>query len=41
MAPTKEFMEEFTITVRQLAPNRGVLEFAWGPQMAATTFTVR
>jgi hypothetical protein len=40
MSATPEHVEEFTITVRQSAPNRGALEFAWGNQMATATFVV-
>jgi len=41
MSPTPEHVEEFTIAIRQSAPNRGSLEFAWGPQMATATFIVK
>ena len=41
MAPTPEHIEEFTITVRQLAPSRGAIEIAWGAQMASAAFTVK
>lgn len=41
MAATPEFVEEFTITIRQAAPSRGSIEIAWGSQMAATNFTVK
>lgn len=41
MSPAKEFQEEFTITVRQLAPNRGALEIAWGAQMGSAQFVVK
>ena len=41
MAATPEHVEEFTITVRQSAPSRGALEFAWGAQMATAAFIVK
>jgi len=41
MAPTPEFLEDFTITLRNVAQGRGAIEFAWGPQMATAAFTVR
>lgn len=41
MAPTREHIEEFTISIRQSAPSRGALEFAWGSQMATANFVVR
>lgn len=41
MSATPEHVEEFTINIRQAAPSRGALEFAWGSQMASTNFTVK
>ena len=41
MAPTAEFLEDFTITLRNVAQGRGAIEFAWGSQMATAAFTVR
>jgi len=41
MAPTPEFLEDFTITLRNVAQGRGALEFAWGSHMATAAFTVR
>lgn len=41
MSATPEHVEEFTITIRQAAPSRGSLEFAWGSQMATSNFTVK
>ena len=38
---TPEHVEEFTITIRQLAPSRGALEIAWGNQMATAGFVVK
>ena len=41
MAATPEHVEEYTINVRNLAADRGALEFAWGSQAATAAFTVR
>ena len=41
MAPTPEHVEDFTITLRNVAQGRGAIEFAWGSQMATAAFTVR
>ncbi|HVZ48924.1 MAG TPA: DUF2911 domain-containing protein [Gemmatimonadaceae bacterium] len=41
MSPTKEHVEDFTITIRALGGPRGAFEFAWGDQMATAPFTVR
>ena len=41
MAPTPEHVEDFTITLRNVGPGRGAIEFAWGAQMATAAFTVR
>lgn len=41
MAKTPDHVEDFTITVRNAGPNRGALDFAWGDQVATTSFTVR
>jgi Protein of unknown function (DUF2911) len=41
LSPTPEHVEEFTITLRNLEPRRGAIEFAWGSQMATAMFTVR
>lgn len=41
MAAAPEFVEEYTITIRQLAASRGAIDFAWGPQVATATFDIR
>jgi hypothetical protein len=41
MSPTPEHVEDFTITLRNVGPGRGAIDFAWGAQMATATFTVR
>jgi hypothetical protein len=41
MAATPEHLEDFTITLRNVAQGRGAIEFAWGAQVAAAAFTVR
>lgn len=41
MTATPEHVEDFTITLRNVAQGRGALEFAWGAQVAAAAFTVR
>lgn len=41
MAATPEHLEDFTITLRNVAQGRGAIEFAWGSQVAAAAFTVR
>jgi hypothetical protein len=41
MAPTPDFVEEFTIAIRQAGPNRGALDFAWGPAVATAAFAIR
>ena len=41
MATAPDFMEEFTIAIRQSAPNKGALEFGWGQQAASAGFTVK
>ena len=41
MAATPEHLEDFTITLRNVAQGRGAIEFAWGSQMATAVFTVR
>jgi hypothetical protein len=38
--PTANHVEEFTIAVRALAGNRGVLEMSWGPSMMSVPFAV-
>jgi hypothetical protein len=40
LTPTIAPVEEFTITVRALPANRGVIELAWGPSVASVPFTV-
>ncbi|MFN8572199.1 MAG: DUF2911 domain-containing protein [Gemmatimonadaceae bacterium] len=40
MSATPSFVEEFSITLRALAGNRGTLEMAWGPSMGSVPFTV-
>lgn len=39
LAPTPSHVEDFTITVKSLAQNRGVIEMAWGPSIASVPFT--
>jgi hypothetical protein len=41
MSATPEHVEEFTINIKQSAPSRGTLEFAWGSQMASAGFVVK
>ena len=41
MGPTPEFVEDFTITIRNTGQGRGAIDFAWGSQMATASFTVR
>lgn len=41
MAATPEHIEDFTITLRNVAQGRGAIEFSWGSQMATALFTVR
>ena len=41
MAPTPEHVEEFTITLRNVAQGRGAIEFAWGGMAATAVFTFR
>ena len=41
MSPTPEHVEDFTITLRQVAQGRGSIEFAWGGMMAVAGFTFR
>jgi hypothetical protein len=41
MAPTPEHVEDFTITLRNVAQGQGAIEFAWGSKMATAAFTVR
>jgi hypothetical protein len=41
LAPTPEHVEDFTITLRNLGPGRGAIDFAWGPQVASAAFTFR
>jgi len=41
MAPAPEHVEDFTITLRNVGPGRGAIEFAWGVQIATAAFTVR
>ena len=40
MAATPSHVEEFTVAVRALAANRGVIEMSWDAQMASVPFTV-
>lgn len=39
LTPTLSQVEQFTITVKSLAPTRGALEFAWGPSVASVPFS--
>ena len=39
-APSPSHVEELTYTVRALAPNRGVLELAWGDRVMSVAFGV-
>jgi hypothetical protein len=41
MTASPEHVEEFTINIRPAGQGRGIIEFAWGGQMATATFTVR
>ncbi len=41
MAKTPEHVEDFTITIRTLGPNRGAIDLAWGDSVATANFTVR
>jgi hypothetical protein len=41
MSATPEHVEDFTITLRQVAQGRGAIEFAWGGMMAVAGFTFR
>jgi hypothetical protein len=41
MAATPEFVEDFTITIRQTGNNRGAIDFAWGPSVATASFDIR
>jgi hypothetical protein len=41
MAATPEHVEDFTITLRNLGPGRGAIDFAWGDRMATAAFTFR
>ena len=41
MAATPEHVEDFTITIRNVAQGRGAIDFAWGSQVATAVFTVR
>lgn len=40
LAATPSHVEEFTITVKALAGNRGTIEMAWGPSVASVPFSV-
>ena len=39
LAAAPSHVEEFMITVKSLAANRGVIEMAWGPSVASVPFT--
>ena len=41
MKPTSSFVEELTVTVRNIGGMNGAIEFAWGTQAAAANFTAR
>ena len=41
LASAPEPVEAFTITIRSLGQNRGVLDFAWGDTVATAPFMVR
>jgi hypothetical protein len=41
LVPAPESVEQFTITIRQLAQARGAIDFAWGPSVATAMFTVK
>lgn len=41
MMATPEHVEDFTITLRNVAQGRGAIEFTWGAQVATAAFTVR
>jgi hypothetical protein len=39
LAQAPAHVEEFTVTIRNLGGNRGVIDFAWGPSIASASFT--
>jgi hypothetical protein len=39
LTPALSHVEEFTVTVRALAGNRGAIEMAWGPTVATVQFS--
>lgn len=39
LTPAASHVEDFTITVKSLAANRGMIEMAWGPSVASVPFT--
>jgi hypothetical protein len=41
MANAPQPVEEYTITIRNAGPGRGAIDFAFGPQVATASFTVR
>jgi hypothetical protein len=41
LAAMPEHLEDFTITLRNVAQGRGAIDFAWGAQVATAAFTVR
>lgn len=41
LAAAPEHVEDFTITLRNVAQGRGAIDFAWGNQVATATFTVK
>jgi len=40
-ARTPEHIEDFTITIRPTAANRGSIDFAWGDSVATVSFTIQ
>ena len=40
-ARAPEHVEDFTITIRPTAANRGAMDFAWGESVATVNFTVQ
>jgi hypothetical protein len=41
LARAPEHVEDFTITIRPTAANRGAMDFAWGDSVASVNFTVQ
>ena len=41
LAATPSHVEDYTITIRNVGPGRGAIDFAWGDKVATAAFTVR